>query len=61
MGRLPRRAPEEADRWEDGYVIPPTEPGLGVELNEDVATRIPTTAEELHLEMPDRREPRREA
>ena len=24
-------------RWEEGYVIPPTEPGLGVELNEAVA------------------------
>ena len=24
-------------RWEDGFIIPPTEPGLGVELNEDVA------------------------
>ena len=23
-------------QWEDGYIIPPTEPGLGVELNEDV-------------------------
>ncbi len=24
-------------RWEDGYIIPPTEPGLGVELDENVA------------------------
>ena len=23
-------------QWEDGYIIPPTEPGLGVELNEEV-------------------------
>ena len=30
--------------WEDGYVIPPKEPGLGVELNEAVATRIPTAS-----------------
>ena len=28
-------------RWEDGYVIPPTAPGLGVELNEEVAASIP--------------------
>ena len=26
-------------RWEDGYVIPPDEPGLGVELDEEVAAR----------------------
>ena len=24
-------------KWEDGYIIPPTEPGLGVELDEKVA------------------------
>ena len=28
-------------RWEDGYVIPPTGPGLGVELDEEVASRHP--------------------
>jgi 2-dehydro-3-deoxyphosphogalactonate aldolase len=38
-------------RWEQGYVIPPTEPGLGVELNEDVARAHPYTGERLHLEM----------
>ena len=38
-------------RWEDGYVIPPTEPGLGVELNEDVARAHPYTGDALHLGM----------
>jgi 2-dehydro-3-deoxyphosphogalactonate aldolase len=38
-------------RWEDGYVIPPTEPGLGVELNEEVALRHPYDGDRLHLEM----------
>ena len=38
-------------RWEDGYVIPPTEPGLGVELNEDVIKAYPYTGKALHLEM----------
>ena len=38
-------------RWEDGYVIPPTAPGLGVELNEDVALRHPYKGRALHLEM----------
>jgi len=37
--------------WEDGYVIPPTAPGLGVELNEDFARANPYTGNELHLSM----------
>ena len=40
--------------WEDGYVIPPDAPGLGVELDEEVAARHPYTGRELHLEMLDR-------
>ena len=36
-------------RWENGYVIPPTEPGLGVELNEAVALAHPYTGKDLHL------------
>jgi len=39
--------------WEDGYVIPPTGPGLGVELDEEVAARHPYTGTRLHLEMLD--------
>jgi len=38
-------------RWEDGYVIPSTEPGLGIELNEAVALAHPYTGDRLHLEM----------
>jgi L-alanine-DL-glutamate epimerase-like enolase superfamily enzyme len=30
---------KEPPRWENGYIIPPTGPGLGVELNEEVALR----------------------
>jgi 2-dehydro-3-deoxyphosphogalactonate aldolase len=41
-------------RWEDGYAIVPTAPGLGVELNEEVATSHPYEGKELHLEMLDR-------
>jgi galactonate dehydratase len=37
----------------DGYIIPPTDPGLGVELNEAVADAHPYTGRELHLEMAD--------
>ena len=38
-------------RWEAGFVIPPTEPGLGIELNEEVALAHPYTGNELHLDM----------
>jgi galactonate dehydratase len=42
-------------RWEAGFVIPPTAPGLGVELNETVALANPYPADgKLHLEMIDR-------
>lgn len=38
-------------QWEAGYVVPPTDPGLGVALNEDVARAHPYTDTALHLEM----------
>ena len=37
--------------WQDGYVIPPVEPGLGIELDESVARSHPYAGEALHLEM----------
>jgi galactonate dehydratase len=37
-------------RWEAGYVIPPTAPGLGVELNEAFAARHPYQGQQLHLD-----------
>ncbi|MEM7333489.1 MAG: mandelate racemase/muconate lactonizing enzyme family protein, partial [Chloroflexota bacterium] len=38
--------------WEAGYMVAPTEPGLGIELNEDVVLAHPyTTGGRLHLEM----------
>ena len=37
--------------WENGYVVPPSEPGLGVELDEVVALAHPYEEEYLHLEM----------
>ena len=36
-------------RFEDGYVIPSTEPGLGVELDEAVAAAHPYRDDALHL------------
>ncbi len=38
-------------QFEEGHVIPPTAPGLGVELNEEVARANPYTGTMLHLEM----------
>lgn len=38
-------------QWVDGYVIPPTAPGIGVELDEEVARAHPYTGTELHLDM----------
>ncbi len=45
---------KEPIRWEDGFVIPPTKPGLGVELNEEVAATHPYAGKKLHIEMYDK-------
>ncbi|MEM8862307.1 MAG: enolase C-terminal domain-like protein [Chloroflexota bacterium] len=38
--------------WDRGYMLPPTEPGLGIELNEEAVLAQPyTTGGRLHLEM----------
>ncbi|HZO50204.1 MAG TPA: mandelate racemase/muconate lactonizing enzyme family protein [Gaiellaceae bacterium] len=36
-------------RWEDGHVLPPDAPGLGVELDEQVARAHAYAGDELHL------------
>lgn len=38
-------------QWENGYIIPSTAPGLGIELNEDVIKEHPYTGTKLHLDM----------
>jgi L-alanine-DL-glutamate epimerase-like enolase superfamily enzyme len=37
--------------WENGYIIPPKTPGLGVELNRDTVAKHPWNGDQLHLEM----------
>lgn len=37
--------------WQDGQVIPPSEPGLGIELDEAVCEAHPWDGSDLHLEM----------
>ena len=41
----------EKIEWEDGYVIVPDRPGIGFELDEDVAKAHPYTDKFLHLTM----------
>ncbi len=38
-------------KWEDGYILPPMAPGLGIEFDEDVARAHPYTGTGLHLQM----------
>lgn len=38
-------------RWEEGYVLAPTAPGLGIEFDEELARANPYTGSRLHLEM----------
>jgi L-alanine-DL-glutamate epimerase-like enolase superfamily enzyme len=38
-------------RWEDGYVIVPDAPGLGIDFDEDLARAHPYEGTRLHLEM----------
>ena len=38
-------------KWEDGYILPPEAPGLGIEFDEDLARKHPYTGTDLHLQM----------
>jgi len=42
---------KEPIEWKNGYVIPPKKPGLGIELNENIANKYKYTGSKLHLEM----------
>ena len=37
--------------WEDGYIVPPEAPGLGIDFDEDLARAHPFTGTGLHLQM----------
>jgi len=37
--------------WEDGYILPPEGPGLGIDFDEDLARAHPYTGTGLHLQM----------
>ena len=38
-------------RWEKGWILPPSDPGLGIDFNEDLARRHEYVGDRLHLEM----------
>jgi len=40
---------KEPIQWEEGYIIPPTRPGIGVELDEEVAAKNPYKGPNLHM------------
>jgi L-alanine-DL-glutamate epimerase-like enolase superfamily enzyme len=37
--------------WEEGYILPPDSPGLGISFDEDLARAHPYCGKRLHLEM----------
>ena len=39
--------------WEDGFILAPSKPGLGIEFNEELARDNPYQENRLHLEMQD--------
>lgn len=50
-GEFHRRLIGDTIEWEDGYIRPPTAPGLGIDFDEDLARAHPYTGTRLHLEM----------
>ena len=42
---------KHAIRWEDGFILPPDAPGLGIDFDEDLARAHPYDGTKLHLEM----------
>ena len=38
-------------QWEDGFIIPSKEPGLGIEIDEKVINKYPYDEKKLHLEV----------
>ncbi len=40
-GRVMTNAVPEQVKWEDGYLLPPTKPGLGIEFDREAARKLP--------------------
>ncbi len=50
-GAFHQRLIRNSITWDDGFIIPPSAPGLGVDVDEDLARAHPYTGTRLHLEM----------
>ena len=46
-----RQLIRDSIRWEDGFIIPPTAPGLGIDFDEELARAHPYEDNHLHLSM----------
>ena len=42
---------KKAIEWDNGYIIPSSKPGLGIEINEDLLKDYPYNDRELHLKV----------
>ncbi len=56
MGGFPAELLKTPLRWQDGFLLAPESPGLGVELDDSVVAAHPYTGDRLHLEMSEREE-----
>jgi len=45
---------KEPIQWQDGYIIPPTKPGLGFELNEEVLKQHPYDGNKSSIDVTER-------
>jgi len=50
-GEFHRRLAGDTIAWDDGFLIPPDGPGLGIAFDEALARAHPYAGEQLHLEM----------
>ncbi|WP_283178349.1 mandelate racemase/muconate lactonizing enzyme family protein [Gemmobacter sp. 24YEA27] len=50
-GAFHQRLIKNTIRWENGYILPPEGPGLGIDFDEDLARAHPYNGEKLHLQM----------
>jgi hypothetical protein len=38
-------------KWEEGFILPPEDPGLGIAFDEELARAHPYNGNQLHLQM----------
>lgn len=50
-GAFHQRLIKNTIRWENGYILPPEGPGLGIDFDEDLARAHPYDGDKLHLQM----------